>query len=139
MSLDFPDAAIEQIPEALTAYNVRHRLVTWGYFPFLMHSAASYSVELRSGFPFSPLDSYGRLAGPFNGLSMPVFFSTNFSIEKEIPFVLGKRMAVRVTATNLFNRFNPSFVDSNVDSPTFLHFGDSTGRAFAGRVRILKK
>src|SRR5262249_5321367 len=63
MSLDFPDAAIEQIPEALTAYNVRHRLVTWGYFPFFMHSAASYSVEVRSGFPFSALDSYGRLAG----------------------------------------------------------------------------
>jgi hypothetical protein len=85
------------------------------------------------------VDEFGHVVGPYNGSSMPTFVSTNFSIEKEIPIVFGKRMAIRLSATNLFNRFNPRYVDANVHSPTFLHYSDSTGRAFSGRVRILKK
>ena len=80
-----------------------------------------------------------RAAGPYNGHRYPTFFVTNFSLEKELSIVFGKRMAVRAGVTNLFNRFNPRYVDANVNSPSFMQFSDSSGRAFVGRVRLLKK
>jgi hypothetical protein len=139
LSMDFPDPGLDRIDTALVDWNSRHRFVTWGYFPFLFSTSASYAVEARSGFPFSSIDQFGYLAGPYNGMSLPPYFSTNFSLEKEIRVILGKRIAVRLGVTNLFNRFNPRYVDANVNSPNYLHLSDSSGRAFVGRVRLLKK
>ncbi len=139
LSIDFPDPALENIGLGLAGWHTRHRFVTWGYFPFLLKTAASYAVEARSGYPFSPVNEFGHLAGAYNGRRMPAFFSTNFSLEKEIPIVFNKRMAVRLGVTNLFNRFNPRYVDANVNSPAYGRFSDSSGRGFTGRVRLLKK
>jgi outer membrane receptor protein involved in Fe transport len=104
-----------------------------------MKSSASFAVEARSGFPYSPIDRLGQLAGPYNGMRMPAYFVTNFSLEKEFPFLFGNRIAVRVGATNLFNRFNPRSVEPHVDSPSYLRLSDSSGRALVGRVRLIKK
>lgn len=139
VSLDFPDPAVERISEAPLDWNTRHRFLSWGYFPFFFDASASYSIEARSGFPFTPVDDLTRVAGPYNGLSLPAHFVTNFSLEKEIPFFLGKRIAVRVGVLNAFNRFNPRFVDPNVNSPTFMRFSDSSARHLFGRVRLIKK
>ena len=101
----------------------------------------SFSVEARSGFPYTRVNDLNQVVGSYNGQKLPMFFSTNVGIEKEvpIPFVSGKRIAFRVGATNLFNRFNPRFIDANVDSPTFMTLSESSGRHFSARVRILKK
>ncbi len=139
LSIDFPDPALEQIRHAPVSWNAPHRFLSWGYFPFFLKTSASYAVEARSGFPFSAVDEVGLNAGPYNSRTMPMYFSTNFSLEKEIPMVFGKRVAIRLGVTNLFNRFNPRFVDANIDSPTFLRLSESSGRAFSGRVRLLKK
>lgn len=140
VSLDFPDPAVELVPEARTEWDVRHRFISWGYFPLIATMNGSYAIEARSGFPYSTFDDLNRIVGAFNSRHMPVFFSTNVSVEKEIriPF-RNKRVALRVGVTNLFNRFNPRFVDANVNSPYFGQFAQSTGRHFVGRVRILKK
>ena len=71
--------------------------------------------------------------------SPPVYFVTNFNAEKEIPIPFGKKIAFRAGVTNLFNRFNPRYVDANVNSPHFMTFSESSGRHFVARVRILKK
>jgi outer membrane receptor protein involved in Fe transport len=98
-------------------------------------------VEARSGFPFTTVDDLNHVVGDYNKRKMPTYFVTNASVEKEIPipFGSGKRMAFRVGVTNLFNRFNPRFVDTNVSSPYFLGLSDSSSRHFSARVRILKK
>jgi hypothetical protein len=87
------------------------------------------------------IDDLNRTVNGYNNHSMPMYFVTNAGIEKElpIPFGNGKRVAFRIGATNLFNRYNPRFVDSNVNSPTFGMFSDSSGRHFTARVRLLKK
>jgi outer membrane receptor protein involved in Fe transport len=139
LSLDFPDPAVESISQAPAAWDTPHRFVTWGYFPFFLKSGAAYAVEARSGFPFTDVDTLGRVAGPYNGVRYPTFFSVNFSIEKEIPVMFGKRVAIRVGATNLFDRFNPRFVDANINSPTFRAFSDSSGRAIVARLRLIQK
>jgi outer membrane receptor for ferrienterochelin and colicin len=139
ISLDFPDPAVENILQAPEDWDSRHRFLSWGYFPFFLKSSASYSIEARSGFPFTTVDKRTLVAGPYNGGRFPMHFVTNFSLEKELPFVFGRRLAVRAGVLNLLNRFNPRYVDTNVNSPTFLGFSDSSARHFVGRLRLVKK
>ncbi len=141
VSLDFPDPAVESLGMAPVEWNAAHRLVSWGYFPLPKSFNAAFSVEARSGFPFTAFDELNRVVGAYNNHRMPVFFVTNASIEKEIPipFVNGKHMAFRIGVTNLFNHFNPRFVDQNTNSSGFLSYSDSSSRHFVARVRILKK
>jgi outer membrane receptor protein involved in Fe transport len=139
LSLDFPDPAVELIPEALADWNTRHRFVSWGYFPIPWRMNASFSVEARSGFPYNAYDVLNHVVGGYNNHGMPTNFVTNVSVEKEIPIPFKRRVAVRLGVTNLFNRFNPRFVDSNTSSPNFMVFSDSSARHFVGRLRILKK
>jgi hypothetical protein len=139
ISLDFPDPAIETILEAPVDWDSRHRLLSWGYFPFFLKSSASYSIEARSGFPFTTVDQRTLVAGPYNGGRFPMHFVTNFSLERELPFVLGRRLSVRAGVLNLLNRFNPRYVDTNVNSPTFMGFSDSSARHFVGRLRLVRK
>jgi outer membrane receptor protein involved in Fe transport len=141
MSLDFPDPALELVPDAPVDWHTPHRFVSWAYFPMPKEMSGSFSVEARSGFPFTVVDDLNHIVGGYNNRTIPAHFVTNVSVEKEIPipFQSGKRMAFRVGVTNLFNRFNPRFVDANINSPRFLTFSDSSNRHFVARVRILKK
>jgi outer membrane receptor for ferrienterochelin and colicin len=141
LSIDFPDPSIETLGKLPVAWNTPHRFVGWGYFPLPSHMLVSFSIEARSGFPYTVIDDLNRTVNGYNNHSMPMYFVTNAGIEKElpIPFGNGKRVAFRIGATNLFNRYNPRFVDSNVNSPTFGMFSDSSGRHFTARVRLLKK
>jgi outer membrane receptor protein involved in Fe transport len=139
LSLDFPDPAVESLSEEPLDWNPRHRFISWGYFPIFAHMNASYSLEAHSGLRYSTIDSLNRIVGGYNARAMPIFFVTNVSVEKELPIPFNKRVAVRLGVTNLFNRFNPRFVDANVNSPYFGAFTDSSARHFVGRVRILKR
>jgi outer membrane receptor protein involved in Fe transport len=87
------------------------------------------------------VDNLNHIVGDYNGRHLPTYFVTNASVEKQIPMPLGKgkRVALRVGVTNLFNQFNPRSVDANVNSPYFLTLSDSSNRHFSARVRILKK
>jgi hypothetical protein len=139
LSVDFPDPAIDQIRLAPDNWDAPHRFLSWGYFPFFWKSQAGYSVEARTGFPFSPVDQFGHLAGTFDGYRLPTVFLTNLSVEKELPIMFGKHIALQLGVTNMLNRFNPRYVDANVNSPTFLRYSDSSGRNLYARLRLLKK
>jgi outer membrane receptor protein involved in Fe transport len=141
LSLDFPDPSMESLPVAPVGWDTPHRFVGWGYFPLPSGFSASFSVEAHSGFPYTAMDNLNRIVGAYNNSRMPAFFVTNASIEKELPIPLrsGKRVAVRVGVTNLFNQFNPRFIDTNVNSPTYKGLSDSSARHFSARLRILKK
>ena len=139
IGLEFPDPAVESVREAPVEWNTPHRFVGWGYFPLPSGVSASFSVEARSGFPYNWFDDLNHVVGSYNAQTLPVYFATNASVEKQIPIPggKGKRMAFRIGVTNLFNRFNPRFVNANVNAP--LAFSDSSSRHFSARVRILKK
>ena len=141
VALDFPDPAVELTPEVPVTWDTPHRFVGWGYFPLPAGMNASFAVEARSGFPYSAVDDLNRIVGAYNSHNLPAYFVTNASVEKQIPIPggKGKRMAFRIGVTNLFNRFNPRFVDPNVNSTNFGAFSDSSSRHFSARVRILKK
>jgi outer membrane receptor protein involved in Fe transport len=141
LSLDFPDPAVELLPESPLDWNTPHRFVGWAYFPLPSQMTASLSVEARSGFPFTITNDLNQVVGGYNSHNMPAFFVTNASVEKQIPipFGNGKRIAFRVAVTNLFNQFNPRYIDKNVNSPYFGTLADSSRRHFSARIRILKK
>jgi outer membrane receptor protein involved in Fe transport len=141
ISLDFPDPNVENVSVVPVGWDTPHRFVGWGYFPLPKRFSASFSVEARSGFPYTSINDLNQIVGAYNNSRMPDYFVTNASIEKELPVPMGngKRIAVRVGVTNLFNRFNPRFIDTNVNSLTFSHSSDSSSRHFSARVRILKK
>jgi hypothetical protein len=139
LSLDFPDPSLEAVNAAPTDWDSPHRFVSWAYFPFFWKTNASYAIEARSGFPFTVIDDLHRTIGDYNGHRLPAFFTAKFSIEKEVPVIFGQRMAVRIGVTNMLNRFNPGFVNANLNSPDFMQFSGSPGRAFVGRVRLIRK
>jgi len=141
LSLDFPDPEVEFIRESPVDWNTTHRFLSWGYFPLPSQLYGSFSIEARSGFPYTTVDDLNRVIGGYNRNRTPAFVSVNASIEKQIPipFGNGKRVAFRVGVTNLFNHFNPRTVDPNLNSPNFLRFTDSSSRHFVARLRILKK
>jgi outer membrane receptor for ferrienterochelin and colicin len=141
VSLDFPDPAVEFIRESPVEWNATHRFISWAYFPLPSHLYSSFSIEARSGFPFTAVDDLNHVIGGYNSYAMPAFVAANASLEKEIPipFGNGKRVAFRVGVTNLLNHFNPRTVDPNIDSPNYLRFTDSSKRHFVARLRILKK
>jgi outer membrane receptor protein involved in Fe transport len=138
LSMDFPDPSLESLPEVPTSWDVRHRFIGWGYFPFFFKTNASFAMEARSGFPYTTVDNLTQAVGVYNGSRFPTYLTVNASFEREVPTLFGKRLAVRVGVLNLFNHFNPRFVDLNVNSSTPNKFSDSSGRGFVARLRVLK-
>jgi outer membrane receptor for ferrienterochelin and colicin len=141
MSLDFPDPEVEFIRESPVEWNTTHRFLSWGYFPLPSQLYGSFSIEARSGFPYTTVDDLNHVIGGYNTNKMPAFVSVNASLEKQIPipFGNGKRVAFRLGVTNLFNHFNPRTVDPNLDSPNFLRLSILLSWHFVLRRRILNK
>ena len=139
VSFDFPDPTLESVAMAPANWDTPHRFVSWGYFPMLFQTQGAFTLEARSGFPFTITDALQRKLGIYNAERLPAFFVINFNVEREIPFLGGRRLGVRIGVTNLLDRFNPRFVDSVQTSPTFMKFSDSSGRGFVGRLRVLKR
>jgi hypothetical protein len=130
----------QQVFEAApTDWDSPHRFVGWAMFPFFNKSRAGIMVETHSGFPFSVLDEYLQIIGHRNGRRFPRYFTMGLSLEREFPFSRKYRVAIRLSGFNLTNHFNPGFVDSNLDSPYFLTFGNSPRRGGNIRLRLIKR
>jgi outer membrane receptor for ferrienterochelin and colicin len=120
-------------------WDTPHRFNGWTMFPFLKKSRAGVVVEARSGFPFSVRDDVNGIIGERNSHRFPAYFSLGFSLEREFPFTRKYRLGVRLSGFNLTNHFNPAFVDSNLTSPDFLHFGNSSRPSGNIRLRLIKR
>jgi hypothetical protein len=120
-------------------WDTPHRFTGWTMFPFLKQSRAGVVVEARSGFPFSIYDDVSGIIGDRNSLRFPTYFTLGVSLEREFPFTRKYRVSVRLSGFNLTNHFNPNFIDSNVRSPEFLHFGNSPRPSGNIRLRLIKR
>ncbi|MBO0720015.1 MAG: TonB-dependent receptor [Blastocatellia bacterium] len=120
------------------SWDTPNRFISWGWLPFFKGFDLSYTVDWRDGFPFSVVDGNQQLIGPPNYMRFPDYFSVNLHAEKRF-HLIGKYWAVRGGFNNLTNRPNPSEVDNNMDSPTFLRYFGPQKRAFVGRIRFLGK
>ena len=62
--------------------SVPHRLLAWGLLKLPSHITVAPFVEVRNGFPYSPIDDDWRYVGPRNSQNFPVFVSFDVFVNK---------------------------------------------------------
>ncbi len=120
-----------------------NRLLSWGYTPFfnlpiLHQTELAYSVEARSGFPFSLLNPQQQLISAPGAERFPFYLSLNLQLEKRF-HLFGYYLAVRGGFDNITGRCNPYVVNNIIDpmSHPVSTFNACQGRAFTSRIRFL--
>ena len=106
-----------------TAVDVPHRLVAlaatevgrWRVAPLF---------EVRSGFPYSPVDDAQQFVGPRNTRRFPVFTSLDLTINREIR-VRGRRVRIGARANHVLRNHAPRDVQANTTDPHFGRFYNS--------------
>lgn len=124
-------------------WDTPNRFLSWGYVPFfslpIFHKfELAYSVEARSGFPFTEVTEQQQLYSKPGAERFPEYFSLNLQLEKRF-HLLGYYLALRGGFDNITGRCNPFVVNSVIDpvthpAPTF---SACEGRAFTSRIRLL--
>ena len=112
------------------AANVPNRMVSWGILPLPWKLTVSPVVDVRTGFPYSEVDTLQNYVGVPNGYRFPTFFSFDLKLYREfkissLPFMgrfKDQRLRFGVYSTNLTNHLNYLDVYNNVASPYFGHF-----------------
>jgi carboxypeptidase family protein/TonB-dependent receptor-like protein len=119
-------------------WDTPNRFISWGWLPLIKGFDLSYTIDWRDGFPFNIIDGNQQLVGPPNSIRFPDYFSANLHAEKRFRLI-GYHWAVRGGFNNLTGRMNPTEVDNNIDSSSFLRYSGRQKRAFVGRIRFLGK
>ncbi|MGH9751328.1 MAG: carboxypeptidase regulatory-like domain-containing protein [Blastocatellia bacterium] len=117
-------------------WDAPHRLISWGWAPLVKKFELAYSVEWRSGYPFSVINQERRLVEEPNSRRFPAFFSLNLHGERRVR-LFGLNLALRGGFNNITNRQNATAVDNNINSTQFLHLSGIQGRVFTARIRFL--
>ena len=123
-------------------WDTPNRFLSWGYLPFfslpVFHKfELAYSMEARTGFPFSFLNDQHELIGKPGAERYPDYLSLNVQLEKKF-HLFHNYWALRGGFDNITGRCNPYVVNNVIDSshpnPTFTA---CQGRAFTSRIRLL--
>ncbi len=124
-------------------WDAPNRFLSWGYLPFfelpvLHQTELAYSMEARTGFPFTELTPQQQLDSKVGEFRFPRYFSLNLQLEKRF-HAFGYYWALRGGFDNITGRCNPYVVNSVIDpvnhpAPTF---SACEGRAFTSRIRLL--
>ena len=122
-------------------WDAPNQVVSWGSYPMpwrLKKFDLAWSTIWRSGFSFVTIDQFGQIVSGPGLFRYPDFFTLNATVERKFGF-RGYRWAGRIGVDNITNRENPTVVDNNVNSPTFLSFFGTDHRTLNGRIRFLGK
>jgi len=118
------------------AWDTPNRFQSWGWLPLTHKVDFAYAVDWRDGFPFTLQNDTQEVVGAPGSRRFPEYFTLNLSLERRFTF-FGFQWALRGGLDNVTGRHNPTYVDSNIDSPHFLTFSGYAGRSFSGRIRLL--
>jgi hypothetical protein len=125
-------------------WDAPNRFLSWGYLPFfklpiLHQTELAYSMEARSGFPFSEFNDQQELISKVGEFRFPEYFSLNLQLEKRF-HLFGYYLALRGGFDNITGRCDPFVVNNVIDpsrpNPTFTA---CLGRAFTSRIRLLER
>jgi hypothetical protein len=122
-------------------WDAPNQVVSWGSYPMpwrLKKFDLAWSTIWRSGFSFVTIDQFGQIVSGPGLFRYPDFFTLNATVERKFGF-RGYRWAARIGVDNITNRENPTVVDNNVNSPSFLSFFGTDHRTLNGRIRFLGK
>jgi len=116
----------------LYPWDAPNRFLSWGLLPLKKGLDMAYSTELRSGFPFSVLNTL-QPGQPGDLRRFPTYFALNLHLEKRF-HLFGFSWAIRAGFNDITDHKNPAFVNGDVNSP---RFSDFERRAFTTRIRFL--
>ena len=124
-------------------WDTPNRFLSWGYLPFfslpIFHKfELAYSVEARTGFPFTEYNDKQEVLGQVGGERFPFYFSLNLQLEKKF-HLFHKYWALRGGFDNITGRCNPYVVNSVITLPSHPNptFTACQGRAFTSRIRLI--
>ena len=124
-----------QLPGPLR-WDMPNRVLATGWLPLIHKFTLGYVVDWHTGLPFSLVNEDQELVGLPNRNRFPNFLNVDLHIERQFHF-LGALWALRGGFNDINGSTNPSVVDNNIDSPTYLTFSGTQHRAFTGRIRFL--
>ena len=119
-------------------WNVPNRVLSWGWLPVprVKDWGFVYTVDWRTGFPFTAVDANRVVVGAPDSQKYPNYFS--FSPGLEWRFHLrGTYFGLRGVLENATGWDNPLVVNNVVGSPEYGVFSEPLGRAFTGRLRLI--
>jgi hypothetical protein len=118
------------------AWDTPNRFLSWGWLPFTHKIDAAYTLDWRTGFPFSVQNDSQEVVGAPYSQRFPDYFSLDVSLERRFT-ILGYQWAIRAGVNNITKRGNYANVNSNIDSPNYLSFSGIQGRSLVTRIRLL--
>ena len=117
-------------------WDAPNRFLSWGWLPFTHKIDAAYTLDWRTGFPFTVQNDSQEVVGAPYSRRFPEYFSLGVSLERRFT-IFNYQWAVRAGVNNITKHANYSYVNSNVDSPDYLAYSGAPGRNFIARIRLL--
>jgi hypothetical protein len=117
-------------------WDAPNRLLSWGLVPLIKRFDLAYTLDWRSGFPFSVFNQNQQLVGEPDTFRMPTYFSADAALERRIS-LFGFKWDVRAGFDDLTGRHNPYAVNNNIDSPQFLTYSSTQSRTLQAQIRLL--
>ena len=119
-------------------WDAPNRLLSWGWLPVpkLKSWDLVYTVDWRTGFPFTSIDANQQVVGEPGSMRFPDYFSFSPGLEWKFHFH-GSYFGLRGVIENISDRQNPAVVNDVVDSPQYGTFSVPEGRAFTARIRLI--
>ncbi len=119
-------------------WDVPNRFFSWGWQPVpkLENWDFVYSVDWRTGFPFTSVDANREIDGLPGSHRFPDYLSFNPGLEWRF-HLRGSYFGLRGIVENVTNRQNSIVVNNVVDSSQYGLFTEPAGRAFVARIRLI--
>jgi len=119
-------------------WNVPNRVLSWGWLPVprVKDWDFVYTVDWRTGFPFTAVDANRVVVGAPDSQRYPNYFSLSPGLEWRF-HLRGTYFGLRGVLENATGRENPLVVNNVVDSPEYRTFSEPLGRALTARLRLI--
>jgi hypothetical protein len=119
-------------------WDAPNRFLGWGWLPVprLKNWDLVYTVDWRTGYPFTAVDANQVVVGAPDSQRYPDYFSLSPGLEWRFHL---RRMylGLRGVVDNATGRDNPLVVNNDVDSPEYQVFSEPLGRALTARLRLI--
>jgi carboxypeptidase family protein/TonB-dependent receptor-like protein len=129
-----PQAVIQPNQRGRLGFDAPNRVIAWGEIAAPWKLTVAPVLDIHTGFPYSTINQFRDFVGPRNQLRFPRFVSTDLQVLREIRLpIKDKHARVGFGVYNVFNRFNPRDVQSDLDSFRSGDFFNGLGRTFHGK------
>jgi TonB dependent receptor len=126
-----PQAVIQPNQRGRLNFDAPNRVLAWGEIAAPWKLTVAPVLDIHTGFPYSTINQFRQFVGPRNQLQFPRFVSADLQVLREIRLPIKEKHArVGFGVYNIFNRFNPRDVQSDLDSFRFGQFFNGIGRTF---------